>query len=123
MKRVAARPSTCNAPAPACLRSLRAAPAPRDRLCLRVSDTGIGIDAQQQRLLFQPFQQADADTAHRYGGTGLGLAICQELAAAMDGQVSVVSQAVGPEGGTTRLGCSSVRPATAAVAPSICSSV
>ncbi|WP_394539085.1 ATP-binding protein [Lysobacter enzymogenes] len=72
--------------------------APRDRLCLRVSDTGIGIDPQQQQQLFQPFQQADADTAHRYGGTGLGLAICRRLAELMGGRIELDSE---PGVGTT----------------------
>ncbi|ALN60506.1 sensory box histidine kinase [Lysobacter enzymogenes] len=72
--------------------------APRDRLCLRVSDTGVGIDPQQQRQLFQPFQQADADTAHRYGGTGLGLAICRRLAELMGGRIELHSE---PGVGTT----------------------
>ncbi|MBN7136267.1 hypothetical protein A7A76_16100 [Lysobacter enzymogenes] len=59
-----------------------------------VSDTGPGLNDEQKARLFRRFEQAEgARTAARYGGSGLGLAICQELAAAMDGQVSVVSQA------------------------------
>ncbi|MDT0781167.1 ATP-binding protein, partial [Staphylococcus pseudintermedius] len=57
-----------------------------------VSDTGPGLNDEQKARLFRRFEQAEgARTAARYGGSGLGLAICQELAAAMDGQVSVVS--------------------------------
>ena len=57
-----------------------------------VSDTGPGLNAEQQRRLFRRFEQAEgARTAARYGGSGLGLAICQELAAAMDGRIDVDS--------------------------------
>ncbi|MGJ7902738.1 ATP-binding protein [Lysobacter sp. 1R34A] len=71
---------------------------PRDALCLRVSDTGIGVGAEQQRRLFEPFSQADSDTTRRYGGTGLGLAICRRLAALMGGEVTMESA---PGVGTT----------------------
>jgi hypothetical protein len=59
-----------------------------------VADTGPGLNEEQKARLFRRFEQAEgARTAARYGGSGLGLAICQELAAAMDGQVAVVSEA------------------------------
>lgn len=57
-----------------------------------VSDTGPGLDAEQQRRLFRRFEQAEgARTASRYGGSGLGLAICQELALAMGGNIELHS--------------------------------
>ena len=59
---------------------------------LSVSDEGIGLNAEQTRHLFQPFQQADSSTSRRFGGTGLGLAICRELAVLMGGSVGVESQ-------------------------------
>jgi adenylate cyclase len=57
-----------------------------------VSDTGIGMTAEQQAKLFEEFSQADSLTARRYGGTGLGLAITRKLARMMDGDVSVTSE-------------------------------
>jgi CheY-like chemotaxis protein/nitrogen-specific signal transduction histidine kinase len=61
-------------------------------LRVEVSDTGIGMDAEQQGRIFQPFRQADASTTRNFGGTGLGLAIAHRLAAALGGEIGVVSQ-------------------------------
>ena len=59
---------------------------------LSVSDTGIGMTAEQQAKLFEEFSQADATTAARFGGTGLGLAITRKLARLMGGDVTVASE-------------------------------
>ena len=61
-------------------------------LCLSVSDTGIGMDAEQVSRLFQPFAQADSSTTRRFGGTGLGLSIVRRLAQFMGGNVTVNSE-------------------------------
>jgi signal transduction histidine kinase len=64
----------------------------RDLVELAVSDSGIGMTAEQQAKLFQDFTQADSLTARRYGGTGLGLAISRKLARMMGGDVTVTSE-------------------------------
>ncbi|WP_417346481.1 ATP-binding protein [Ferrimonas sp.] len=60
-------------------------------LCIRVKDTGIGIDADKQEEIFHPFKQEDGSTTRKFGGTGLGLSICRQLAQLMGGQIRVSS--------------------------------
>jgi signal transduction histidine kinase/CheY-like chemotaxis protein len=63
-----------------------------DRLEFRVSDTGIGMTAEQTARLFQAFSQADASTTRHYGGTGLGLAITRHFCRMLGGDVTVASE-------------------------------
>jgi len=72
--------------------SLRVAAAPGNQLSFAVHDSGIGVSAHQQGIIFEAFRQADGSTHRKYGGTGLGLTISRDLARLLGGDISVQSE-------------------------------
>ncbi|MDZ4372624.1 MAG: PAS domain S-box protein [Phenylobacterium sp.] len=80
---------------------LSVAPAGAEAVAIAVTDTGPGLDAQDQAVLFQRFTQVDGSMTRRHGGTGLGLAICRGIVEAMGGQIDIDSRP--GEGATFRL--------------------
>jgi signal transduction histidine kinase/CheY-like chemotaxis protein len=90
----------------------------RDWVTFEVTDTGIGMTAEQQGRLFEEFTQADTSTARRYGGTGLGLAITRRLVRMMGGDVTVASEPGKGSVFTIRLQASGEGDGTAAPAES-----
>jgi CheY-like chemotaxis protein/signal transduction histidine kinase len=79
------------APAEAVRKLKRTELIPGRTLMLSVSDTGIGIPAQDRERIFQPFEQVDGKSDRRYGGTGLGLPIARELANLLGGELQLES--------------------------------
>ncbi|MGH7645735.1 MAG: ATP-binding protein, partial [Gemmatimonadales bacterium] len=83
-------------------------------IVLRVGDSGIGMTPEQLGRLFEPFSQAEAATASKYGGTGLGLAITRRFCQLMGGDVTAASEPGRGSTFTVRLPATVVVPARGA---------
>lgn len=85
----------------------------RPWITFTIADTGIGMSAEQQRYIFEEFQQADQRTAHYYGGTGLGLALSRRFCQLLHADLSVVSSV--NEGSTFVVQLPIIFPASSAI--------
>ncbi len=72
--------------------SLRVTPAPDDRICFEIADTGIGMDPEAQRHVWGEFVQVDDSSTRKYGGIGLGLALVKRLTTMLTGKVTLESE-------------------------------
>jgi len=59
---------------------------------IAIADTGIGIRLEDQEVIFEDFRQLDGSSTRQYGGTGVGLGLCKKLAAALGGELHLISE-------------------------------